>query len=195
MLRDEAIAREVRAGLAPATLRTYRWNQPAVSLGRRQRLEDLPQDLLAKGLPIVHRPTGGGAVLHHADEFTYALALPRSAFHNRLRLTELPVHVHRELKEQLQARGILPVDALEFVERDSGPPSTLCFEAPVRGDLLYRGRKVAGSALRVWRDGLLIQGSIQKLPVAREVLLDSLGAVIRRLLSARTQTPVGAHEC
>ncbi|MBI3318220.1 MAG: lipoate--protein ligase family protein, partial [Candidatus Omnitrophica bacterium] len=68
MARDEGLAREVLHRSHPPTLRVYRWSAPAITMGRRQNLDDLPAELLRKNLPIFHRPTGGGAVLHRRDE-------------------------------------------------------------------------------------------------------------------------------
>ena len=181
MAADEELARRVREGTAPATLRIYGWNQPAVSLGRRQLLEDLPPSLGSDALPIVRRPTGGGAVLHRPDELTYALALPRFPLPLRERvgvrgLNQLPGLIHQFLRDELVRRGLVPPEDLRIVSADSNGPATLCFSSPVCGDLLYRGKKVCGCALRVWRDGLLIQGTIQGLPVResdlREILVE-----------------------
>ncbi len=179
MKKDLEIAQDVCAGQAPVTLRLYGWDRPALSLGRRQKLEQLPADQIGSGRVIVERPTGGGAVLHDADEFTYALALPRTAFQNRMKPSDIPAWIHQSLKEQLQKQVSLP----DLQCAPARPASSeFCFQSPVLGDLLIGNRKVAGSAMRVWRGGLLIQGSIQGLPVAREVLRESLNAVIERFL-------------
>lgn len=182
MERDEQIAAQVCGGLSPSVLRLYGWVRPAISLGRRQKVEELPPELRQSKRTIVWRPTGGGAVLHDADDFTYAVALPRSAFMGRLKALELPVWIHRQLKEQWVERGLVSSDDLVCSSGDSGGSSSFCFESPVCGDLLYRNRKVAGSALRVWRGGLLIQGSIQGLPVGREALAECLESACRQLL-------------
>jgi len=78
MERDERLAQRVREGLQPPTLRIYQWSRPCISLGRGQLLENLPEELRGKGVPVVQRPTGGGAVLHLLDEWTYTLAMPLS---------------------------------------------------------------------------------------------------------------------
>lgn len=184
MIDDEDLALQVRQGLSPSVLRIYGWNQPAISLGRRQAIEDLPLELRRKGYPIVRRPTGGGAVVHDREELTYALVLPRYAFRNRMKLSEVPGGLHRQLMGRLKDRGLFSADELVCVEEDRIPSSALCFQAPVRGDLLYQGRKVAGSALRVWKECLLLQGSIQALAVPHPLLQDDLkeaAALLARL--------------
>ena len=178
MEKDLQIAQDVCAGQAQATLRTYGWDRPALSLGRRQKLEELSLDLAGPERVIVRRPTGGGAVLHDADEFTYALALPHVVFQSRMKPSDIPSWIHRSLREQLQKQAILSPESLICVQENPSTVSALCFQSPVYGDLLYNDKKVGGSAMRVWRGGLLIQGSIQGLPVERKALVESLGAVM-----------------
>jgi len=182
MTDDEDLALQVRRGLSPSVLRIYGWNQPTISLGRRQAIEDLPPELRRKGLPIVRRPTGGGAVVHDREELTYALALPQAVLRDRMKLSEVPGWLHRQLMERLKDRGLFSANELVCVEEDRTPASALCFQSPVRGDLLYQGRKVAGSALRVWREGLLLQGSIQALAVPHPLLRDELKEAVALLV-------------
>ncbi len=169
---DQRIAQQVCMGLVPATLRIYQWLKPAVSLGRRQSPSELPEELLA--LPWVRRPTGGGAVVHRMEELTYALALPRTAAQRHRPLSELPGRLHQHLRLLLVEQAGLSSGDLGIAEDDCAGPCTLCFSAPVHGDLLYRCAKVGGTALRVWRDGILVQGSIQGLPVSFGLLSDLL---------------------
>src|SRR5438132_7833883 len=73
MAADEVLLESAVAGTG--SLRFYGWATATLSLGYFQphglRKSD---DRLAK-LPLVRRPTGGGALVHH-HELTYALALP-----------------------------------------------------------------------------------------------------------------------
>lgn len=194
MAVDERLAHRVRQNLAPPTLRTYRWDQPAISLGRRQRPEDLPRELIQKELPLVRRPTGGGAVVHDTEEFTYALAMPLERIPVRVSLKGLACLLHQRLRGQLVSRGWVGADELLEAHVESEKPSPLCFSAPVAGDLLYRGRKAAGSALRVWREAFLIQGSIQGLPVPARQLRDALIEGVCAVLDVRCPQPVGSAE-
>ena len=165
MARDEEIAREVCLGLAAPTLRIYRWSEPAISLGRRQKAEELPDSTARLDWPRVRRPTGGGAVLHDLNEWTYALAIPRSALSGCFRLNDIPGFIHQRLAAALEEEGGVLPGALSWVEGGSCcGPAPLCFSSPVQGDLLFKGKKVAGAALRAWREGLLIQGSLQGVP-------------------------------
>lgn len=184
MARDIQLWETVRQG-GPPTLRIYRWNQPAISIGRRQKPDELPAELLSRDLPIVRRPTGGGAVLHQPDELTYAIALTRAVLLTRLRLSRFPGLVHRHLAEALARRGLIGAGDLRLLERDGEGPYTLCFSSPVCGDLLYQGRKVAGASLRSWREGILMQGSVQGLPVPMGELQTTLCEAVESLLPSK----------
>lgn len=176
MEKDSGLAQQVREGKAPYLLRIYGWNQPAISLGRRQIPDELPADLLH--LPMVRRPTGGGAVVHSLQELTYALAISRETLPAGVPAKRLTCELHRLLRDILVERGAISGEELSLSTGQGPGPYTLCFSAPVEGDLLYRGRKVGGAALRAWRDAALLQGSLQGFPVPREVLRETLIAAV-----------------
>ncbi len=184
MMWDAKMAREVREGQSPPTLRIYTWATAAISLGRHQSETDLPEGLTRKGRPVVIRPTGGGAVEHSPEELTYAVALPRKMLPAGLRLNRIAERLHAQFRNLLVEGGLFSAQALALVRADFPGPAALCFSAPVRGDLMYQGKKAAGSALRIWRDGVLIQGTIQGLPVCRERLLEPLTAAVERSFPA-----------
>ncbi|MBU0981724.1 lipoate--protein ligase family protein [Patescibacteria group bacterium] len=75
MAIDEAICESVSAGGLP-TIRFYRWDPSAVSIGCFQSLKD-EVDLVAckeAGVDVVRRRTGGGAVYHDFNgELTYSV--------------------------------------------------------------------------------------------------------------------------
>ena len=182
MDRDQQLVQDIRSGPAPAVLRIYQWAATAVSVGRAQRLEDLPENFRNGRYPVVRRPTGGGAVLHEPGETTYALALKLSFCPRPLH--DLPVQIHRKLLDRLRASSLPDLDRLTLVCGGSREPVRICFTSPACGDLLYRGRKVAGSAVRVWKEALLLQGSVQGLPLPSEELRNLLPRAVQDALSA-----------
>src|SRR4030095_6013117 len=72
---DSALLHEVEKSDAPRTIvRFYTWQTPTISLGRNQNIDKAVDSDYCRvnGIDIVHRPTGGRAVLHD-DELTYAV--------------------------------------------------------------------------------------------------------------------------
>jgi len=79
---DEAISESVAAGGLP-TIRFWRWNPSAVSIGYFQCIDDEVDTKLCKenGVDIVRRRTGGGAVYHdYNGEITYSVIAPLEMF-------------------------------------------------------------------------------------------------------------------
>ena len=76
MAIDEAILTARMRNLAPNTIRFYRWNPSAVSIGKFQSIENEVQlDKCKKyGVDVVRRITGGGTVYHDTEgEITYSV--------------------------------------------------------------------------------------------------------------------------
>ncbi|HPC46867.1 MAG TPA: hypothetical protein PLW83_02400, partial [Deltaproteobacteria bacterium] len=71
MERDRALFTAVREGLLPGFLRFYAWSRPAVTVGHHQA--GFRPATPGLDLPVLARPTGGGAVLH-LDDITFSLA-------------------------------------------------------------------------------------------------------------------------
>jgi len=74
---DEAVLEAVSAGKSEPTLRLYAWTPAAVSIGYFQGLkEEVDEAACAeRGVDVVRRITGGGAVFHQ-KEITYSIVLP-----------------------------------------------------------------------------------------------------------------------
>ncbi|MBI2147370.1 lipoate--protein ligase family protein [Candidatus Woesearchaeota archaeon] len=83
MAIDEAISEAVAAGSSPPTIRFYQWEPGAVSIGYFQGLHQEVDVALCrqKGIDIVRRRTGGGAVYHDTKgEITYSVIAPEAMF-------------------------------------------------------------------------------------------------------------------
>jgi len=153
MAIDEVLLARVRDPL----LRIYRWEPLAVSFGYFGKYA--PVAAAWPGREIVRRMTGGGIVPHGSD-LTYSLIVPgRHPFAARSP-RDVYAAVHGRLAAALACSGEVPVLAGSPEREGTG----VCFESPAESDLLARGKKIAGAALRRTRDGLLFQGSIQELP-------------------------------
>ena len=162
MRRDLELWELVRDGHKPVSLRLYSWQPWCVSLGKHQPLEAIDVEAAQHyGFDVVHRPTGGRAVLH-ADEVTYCICTP---VQDSLQARSVYAEVHRLLFASLSALSA----NLAFASLDSdlrthysanGPMGQACFTSHARSEILWHGRKVVGSAQRVI-DGVLLQhGSI-----------------------------------
>ena len=76
---EEAISSSVSEGSSPPTVRFWR-NRHSAIIGRSQDAEaeiDIPNCRESR-IPLVRRPTGGGAVLHHPNNLNYSLYLPKA---------------------------------------------------------------------------------------------------------------------
>src|SRR5262249_6356672 len=77
MAVDEALL-ETAVATGQATVRFYEWQEPTLSLGYFQSLDDRQQHLHSQQCPVVRRASGGGAILHD-HELTYSIAIPQVA--------------------------------------------------------------------------------------------------------------------
>jgi len=185
MAVDEAIFRARAEGLAPPTLRLYRWQPPAVSLGRFQALDERidAAAIRQRGYGLVRRPTGGRAILH-ADELTYSVVVRETDVAGG----EALMTSYRELSRGIETGlGYLGVDAALGAEAEGSPEKalpTICFAKTARCDLVAAGRKVVGSAQTRSRGVILQHGSIP-LTIDLDDLLAVLPGPIDRPLAER----------
>jgi lipoate-protein ligase A len=172
MAIDARFLDEVDAAESPRTvIRFYSWSTPTISLGRNQHVERAVDVDYCRstGIDIVHRPTGGRAVLHD-DELTYAVISNDTAsfgdtiYGNYKRVSEaLCLGYNR-----LGVPAILAPDTRKpsLVDKDADPP---CFLSTSRYELMVEGRKIVGSAQRRVRRSFLQHGSMP-ITCNREVL-------------------------
>ncbi|MFW9787911.1 MAG: biotin/lipoate A/B protein ligase family protein [Candidatus Thorarchaeota archaeon] len=80
MAIDEAVMLAMKEDQLPPTLRLYRWNPSAVSIGTFQGMRDEVdvEFCESSGIDYIRRITGGGAVYHdYEGEVTYSIIIPR----------------------------------------------------------------------------------------------------------------------
>ncbi len=138
MAIDEAISETVSCGRAPQTIRFYRWQPSAVSIGCFQSLNDEVRTDVCKqlGVDVVRRRTGGGAVYHDYDgEITYSVIGPEKLFPKGI--TESYHEICSWIISGLAHLGI----TAEF--------------KPIN-DIIVSGKKISGNA-QTRRDGVLLQ--------------------------------------
>ncbi len=162
MARDHALA--ACPGAGSGTVRFYRWEPAALSLGRNEPLTVSYRRLLRERpeLDAVRRPTGGRAVVHDG-ELTYSVVAPLRALGN---LREAYRRINGGLMDGLRRLG---VDARCANGNGAGgaggarppdPGAGPCFLEPAEGEIVVDGCKLAGSAQARIGDALLQHGSL-----------------------------------
>ena len=148
----------VRAATTGApVLRFYSWTEPAATFGYFQKIADIEDWTPLR--PLIRRPTAGGLVPHDRD-WTYSLAFPPGHWWYDAKAADSYLWAHDWLRRSFAQLGL--VTEVADCCQPEGPGQ--CFIGAEKSDLLWKGMKIAGAAQRRTRDGLLIQGSIQRLP-------------------------------
>lgn len=153
MAADEAIftALSREAGGIPV-IRLYRWQEPCMTIGYFQKYADFE----GHGLKITRRMTGGLSVAHGKD-ISYSFSLPGPAWPSLYDQNETYRLVHDGIREGLAGLGV----AAEFYgDKAASSKGGICVQTLFPYDLLYKGRKIAGSCQRRRGTHLLIQGSL-----------------------------------
>src|SRR5438309_978013 len=134
MAADEALLEHAAATGRPA-VRFYTWDPPTLSLGYFQPFATRLADPLLARLPVVRRPTGGGAIVHH-HELTYALAVPTGATPPG---TNWVCRMHDVIRAALSGFGV--ASALLGRGREAGRGQFLCCAHLTPGDVVIGGYK------------------------------------------------------
>lgn len=161
MARDLLLLEAYPRPLVPR-FRAYGWSEPAHTFGVSQRWAEW-RPAVPVSSALVRRPTGGGLVSHH-DDWTFALALPAGHPVAELEAVRSYAVVLGALGTALGRQGCevaqvpLPSGARPYLA-----PS-VCGQRPEPHDLVTAGsgRKVAGAAQKRTRDGLLLQGYVDR---------------------------------
>jgi lipoate-protein ligase A len=144
MAVDEAIVTTRITDSVPNTLRLYRWNPSAVSVGRFQDIvkEVQVDNCRQKGVDIVRRITGGGTVYHDSqNEITYSIIAREKDFGT----TDVIQVYNRICGGIIEAAKILGVNA-SFSPGDPRNCPTVAIN----------GKKISGSA-QYHKSGVLLQ--------------------------------------
>lgn len=153
MALDEALLLTAARRARPL-LRFYGWDRPAVSIGYTQHAAAAPA-----GFAMVRRPTGGGVVYHDVD-FTYTVVIPANHWLNTVDRIASYAFINHAVLNGLARCRVSGTLATAEIPASVDRHRMVCFQTPTRYDVLAAGRKVAGSAQRRTRDGILHQGSL-----------------------------------
>jgi lipoate-protein ligase A len=151
MEKDLDLFEAVRSGFLPGALRIYNWAEPAVTIGYHQKSFTLSDPSLE--IPILRRPTGGGAVLH-VDDITFSISSP-STGHLSGSIPECSGRISNIFAMVFHRCGI-------DVEARGGEHgfSDVCFARPSPVELMFCRSKLMGLALTRKERHLLVQGVI-----------------------------------
>jgi len=192
---DEKLALELLGGSGIPTLRLYRWEPWAISIGYNQNASDIDSRKCDQdGIEIVRRPTGGRAILH-AQELTYSVVMGAG----RTGVLQVYNDISRALVRGLRMFGVdVTLQKLQpnFAEAYRYASSIPCFTSSARYEIEYEGRKLVGSAQRRYSDGkqdvILQHGSILCGPahqrLADYLALDDAGTKEQISNELRTKT-------
>lgn len=139
-----------------ASLRTYQWSEPTVSLGYFQARQSAMLPERFAQLPVVERLSGGGAILHDR-EVTYSLAIPKDhpLAMNPVQLYDIAHHaILQTLEVEYGISASLRGDAA-FEDQ-----SFLCFLRGDQRDIVIENHKIVGSAQRRRQGAVLQHGSL-----------------------------------
>ncbi len=159
MQTDHFLAREMYRNLDKPLLRFYAWTPFCISLGYHQNALDIDQDLCQKrGIDLVYRPTGGKAILH-ATELTYSVIYPYTG----MDVTTIYRLIHLPFVKALQNLGIpaefksVQPDLRKAYKTDQ---AKLCFANSAKYEVEIAGKKLIGSAQRIYKKAILQHGSV-----------------------------------
>lgn len=159
MRRDRDALESQRDQQALPVVRLYRWAEPTLSYGRLQSKETAEAMATALGArAVVQRPTGGGMVFHESD-LSFSVVWRRDhpglppCIKNVYRL------FHEAIAGEFCEKG-MDVSLHSSDGRRRSLPGA-CYQEFSQDDILWRGQKLVGGALRVTAWGRLYQGNLK----------------------------------
>jgi len=151
MSRDLDLFQEVTTGSLNGAFRIYHWADPAVTIGFHQK--DFIFHDRSLSLPVLKRPTGGGAILHVHD-ITFSMSLKPDG------LLPSGISACSERISGLFARAFRSSGLEVLMPGGRHRFSEVCFSRSSPAELVSSDSKILGMALRRKEKFLLIQGTI-----------------------------------
>lgn len=161
MAIDYALWKAAGTGQNPPTLRFYTWKPSAVSLGYNQSPDEVVNmDFCRKeNIPVVRRPTGGSAIFHDW-ELTYSFSAHADSFPDFSGPVASYLSVCQALQKGLQELGLNPELRGYSEGKEPSYTNQACFVLSSRHDLVFKNKKIVGSAQRRNKHSFLQHGSI-----------------------------------
>lgn len=169
-----------------AVFRHYAWTEPAITFGYSQHYAEVAAATPA-GVTRCRRMTGGG-IVDHRNDWTYTLILQNELAAAQGSSTDLYATVHTTAAEAIADQGVhtqlapCPRQCDRNLGQNDGPDH--CFLQPAMNDVLTNdGRKMAGAAMKRTRQGILLQGSIDRSTLPPTFDFDAFSRNFAQLLS------------
>lgn len=146
----------IRTQTKEPVFRLYAWEPKCVSLGRNQEGTNVFKSLCNNKIDVVHRVTGGRALLHD-DEITYSYITPISVIPEGESVSKSYKYISGILIDFFKTLGV------ELTMGNNKQVSTkhdYCMLISTGADICYQGKKIIGSA-QFRKNGYILQhGSI-----------------------------------
>lgn len=137
MAIDQAIYEHVALEDPLPTIRFYKWVKDAVSLGMYQDVNDINVHLCKeRNIELVRRMTGGRAVFHGKQDFTYSVVVPIKAYNYSI--TTAYRSICNSILVALKKLGIKA-------------------EITNHNDVMVNGKKISGNAAKALEKGMYLQ--------------------------------------
>lgn len=180
----------VSLGFVPegsALFRHYSWTEPAITFGYTQRIKEI-KTAIPKDAKLCRRITGGG-IVNHSNDWTYALTLHAQLTAANIQATELYAIMHRCIQQALADQSVTtrlaPCPRACGKNLEPQPSPSQCFTLPAANDVIdASGRKIAGAAMKRTRQGLLIQGSIDRSTLPEPFNYKNFARSLQKMLSS-----------
>ena len=168
MAFDHVLAMNLSPTDAPI-LRFYGWRPYCISLGYHQNEESLDIKAIKKaGYEAVRRPTGGSAIFH-SEELTYSFIAPKTGLNQQQIYHNIHVYIANAL-QQIGYNVRLNEEKLDDNYLKRGKSTFACFNRSAQSEIQFAGKKVLGSAQKIYKNSILQHGSLLIGPKQKEIV-------------------------
>ncbi len=137
MAIDEAICESVVKNDSLPAIRFYKWKNNSVSIGSNQNQDEINLTECKKNkVDVVRRITGGRAVYHDKNDFTYSVIAHIKFFNNDIN------NAYSDICSWI-------MDALNQIGIKS--------ELKNKNDIMADGKKISGNAAKLFKNGIYLQ--------------------------------------
>jgi len=187
MAIDEALLLSYRSGKCPPTFRLYGWEPEGISLGYRQKRDNVLhiEECKKQGIKCVRRITGGESIFH-SNDISYSIVCSSKDLNLPSSVKESYKVLCRFLIEAYKTLGLSADFFSSTHEGAKEIETSFCFASQRDFDLNIDGKKIGGNAQKRHRNIILLHGSVPlKLDIQRAQVFfkENLADTKKRILS------------